>query len=170
MRAMHQTSSRQNPGKSSGFWKWIVAIGLVILPPLGAYLQPASSSPEPTANIAAPDAEAPQITQAADQEEETPPAAAEPSEISDAPAKPVSNRRTFPSNIHPTEAMSQIVSLTESGVEESVMLAFVTNSASRFSLGSDEIIYLNDIGVSPAVITAMLEHDKAQSEAATNAP
>ena len=167
MRAMHQTSSRQNPGKSSGFWKWSLAISLAILPLLGAYLQPASSSPEPAAATTEPE---PQPTAAADQEEPPPSPQEAAPEISDAPAKPVSRERSFPANIHPSEGMSQIVSLAESGVEERVMLAFVTNSASRFSLGSDEIIYLNDIGVSPSVITAMLEHDKVSTETATPAP
>src|SRR5262245_33075269 len=142
MRAMQQFSSRQKTGKSSGFWKWIVVIGLVIIPLLGAYLQPASSLPEPLEPTTEPETEPPSLP-VADQEE-APATTPEPApEISDAPARPVSRERSFPANIHPSEGMSQVVSLAESGVEERVMLAFVTNSASRFSLGSDEIIYLN---------------------------
>ena len=41
------------------------------------------------------------------------------------------------------------------------MLAFVTNSTSTFNLGAEEIIYLNDIGVPSAVVTAMIQRDQA---------
>ncbi len=40
------------------------------------------------------------------------------------------------------------------------MLAFVTNSTSTFNLGAEEIIYLNDIGVPSAVVTAMIQRDQ----------
>ncbi len=53
----------------------------------------------------------------------------------------------------------EIVKLAQSGVDEPVMLTFITNSSTRFSLSPDQIIYLNDIGVSGPVITAMIEHD-----------
>src|SRR5262249_46290665 len=132
------------------------------------YLQPASSSPEPAASTTEPETD-PQSLPVADQEES--PATPEPApEISDVPARPVSRERSFPANLHPSEGMSQVVSLAESGVEERVILAFVANQASRFSLGSDEIIYLNDIGVPPSVITAMLEHDKIPGEPAVTPP
>ena len=41
------------------------------------------------------------------------------------------------------------------------MLAFVTNSSRPFNLGVEEIIYLNDLGVSGAVVTAMMQRDEA---------
>jgi hypothetical protein len=46
-------------------------------------------------------------------------------------------------------------------VDESVLLVYVTNSPSMFSLNAEEIIYLSDIGVSSEVVTAMLNHDQA---------
>ena len=45
-------------------------------------------------------------------------------------------------------------------MDESVMLAFVTNSSYIFQLDSDDIIYLKDVGVSEVIIAAMIQHDK----------
>ena len=61
----------------------------------------------------------------------------------------------------PTAPVAEVLKLADSGVEESVMLAFVTNSTSTFNLGAEEIIYLNDIGVPSAVVTAMIQRDQA---------
>jgi hypothetical protein len=49
-------------------------------------------------------------------------------------------------------------------VEESVVMAFVTNSPSPFNLGVEEIIYLNDIGVPGSVVNAMMQRDQALKE------
>lgn len=54
---------------------------------------------------------------------------------------------------------SEIVRLTQSGIDESVVLSFIANSAT-FSLLAEHLIYLNDLGVSPQVINAMLAHDR----------
>jgi len=53
----------------------------------------------------------------------------------------------------------EIVKLTQSGIDEPVMLAFIDNSGS-FELGADQIVYLNDIGVPGSVVGAMLQHDR----------
>ena len=79
--------------------------------------------------------------------------------VSDAPAQPVSTEKPLPLSIRPTEALSDFIRIAESGVDERVLLAYATNSLSRFSLGPEEIIYLNDIGVPAAVVAAMLQHD-----------
>jgi hypothetical protein len=39
--------------------------------------------------------------------------------------------------------------------------SYITNSAGIFNLSPDHIIYLNHIGVSPRVITVMIQHDQA---------
>ncbi len=90
-------------------------------------------------------------------------------DVSTAPAKPVSTEKSLPPDLHPTSALSEMIRLAESGVEEGIMLAYVTNSTGTFSLGSEEIIYLNDVGVPPAVITAMLLHDNLMLSAAASA-
>src|SRR5262245_30807675 len=53
--------------------------------------------------------------------------------------------------------IGEVVKLSESGVDESVMLAFVRNSSVAFNPSADEIIKLREAGISSSVITAMLE-------------
>jgi hypothetical protein len=67
--------------------------------------------------------------------------------------------------------VGDLIKLANAGVESSVLLAFATNSASLFNLNTEEIIYLNDLGVPSAVVTAILQHDQALKELlASNAP
>src|SRR5262249_20837862 len=82
-------------------------------------------------------------------------------EISEAPTTVVSGEKPVPPHIRPTEALADIIRLAQSGVEESVMLAYITNSLHTFSLGPEEIIYLAVIGLSSGFVTAMLKHDRA---------
>ncbi|HTL17754.1 MAG TPA: DUF6600 domain-containing protein [Patescibacteria group bacterium] len=92
---------------------------------------------------------------------------------SDAPVTKVAAERTLPANIKPSNAVNEVIKLANSGVAESVMLAYVTNSAHTFNLGAEEIIYLNDIGVPGAVVTAMIQRDqelKGSLSAAYSAP
>jgi len=70
-----------------------------------------------------------------------------------------SSEKPLPANFNPSPALSEVIRFTESGVDESVMLAYVTNSANAFGLSADDIIYLADIGVPSSVVTAMLQHD-----------
>jgi len=90
-------------------------------------------------------------------------------DISEAPAKPVSTEKPLPPNIRPTESLAGLIRLADSGVDENVMLSYVTNSAGTFSLGPEQIIYLNDIGVPAGVVTAMLQHDHLMVDSAVNA-
>ena len=53
----------------------------------------------------------------------------------------------------------EIVHLTQAGIDESVVFAFIENLG-VFDLGADHIVYLNDLGVSGRVIQAMLMHDR----------
>ena len=59
-------------------------------------------------------------------------------ELSTAPVKTISTPRPPPSNLHLTSSLSGLVRLAESGVEDGVMLAFVTNSPGTFSLADRE--------------------------------
>ena len=54
---------------------------------------------------------------------------------------------------------SEIVKLAESGIDEDVILSFIENSGT-FNLSADQIVYLNDLGLSSELITAMLRHDQ----------
>ena len=65
----------------------------------------------------------------------------------------------LPENLKPSPALSEIIKLAQAGVSEQVILAYVTNSARLFGLSADQIVYLNDLGVSTPLITALLHHD-----------
>src|ERR1043166_1049189 len=80
-------------------------------------------------------------------------------QVSDAPVTVLSNEHSLPPNVRPDSPMAEAIKLATSNVEEGVILAFVTNSTGTFNLSSAEIIYLNDIGVSGAVINAMIQRD-----------
>ena len=56
---------------------------------------------------------------------------------------------------------SEIQKLTQAGVDERVILTYITNSAGIFNLSPDQIICLKNSGVSPRVITVMIQHDQA---------
>src|ERR1035437_9257940 len=81
--------------------------------------------------------------------------------LAEADAKPISTEKPLPAGIKPTGALAELIKLAESGVEESVMMAFITSSTRPFNLGVEEIIYLNDIGVPGAVVTAMIRRPNA---------
>ncbi len=74
---------------------------------------------------------------------------------------PNAGKAPLPANIKPSPALGEIVKLAQSGVDENVMLTFISNSSGLFGLGSDEIIYLNDIGVANNVITTMIQRDQS---------
>ena len=90
-------------------------------------------------------------------------------ELSTAPVKLISTEKPLPPNIRLTSSLSELIRIAGSGVEENVMLAYVTNATGTFSLGSEEIIYLNDVGVPVPVIIAMLQHDQLMLSEAANA-
>lgn len=54
----------------------------------------------------------------------------------------------------------EILQLSNSSVEEKVILTYIQNSTTPFSLNADQIAYLKNNGVSDAVLTAMLAHDQ----------
>ncbi|HVM48182.1 MAG TPA: DUF6600 domain-containing protein [Candidatus Acidoferrum sp.] len=72
-------------------------------------------------------------------------------------------------NISPSA--SEVVRLAGSGVGDDVLMAYVQNSQTPFDLTADNVLYLRDVGVSQAVITAMLNHDNAmRAQAPPTAP
>jgi hypothetical protein len=132
--------------KTSALWNWTLGIALVALP-LAGLAQDTTDS----------DAPAPE---AAEQN------------LENAGGKVVSaaNPTAAAANANLTDAAAEIVRLAQSGVDESVMLAYISNSANVFSLNSDQIIYLNDVGVSSSVVTAMMEHDRTVRNQPGGAP
>src|SRR5262245_21512197 len=65
------------------------------------------------------------------------------------PTKPPPDVKTSP-------ALAEVIRLVQAGVSEEVILAYVSNSTNVFQLSSAEILYLNDLGVSPNIITAIM--------------
>jgi len=79
-----------------------------------------------------------------------------------------------PENVVISPGLSEVVKLAQAGVGEEVILAYVEKYSGQFNVGADQILYLNDLGVSGTVITSMLKHDGVTdvnvAAAATNAP
>lgn len=65
----------------------------------------------------------------------------------------------MPSDIDPASPLAQVIKLAQSGVEDSVILAYINGSGSPFSLTPDQIIYLKDLGLPSDAITAMIQRD-----------
>ena len=72
------------------------------------------------------------------------------------------------SNLSPNAA--EVVKLAGSGVGDVIVTAFVQNAQGTFDLSADNVLYLRDVGVSQAVITAMLNHDNALHAQAPQGP
>ncbi len=78
-----------------------------------------------------------------------------------------------PANLKITAAVENVLKLAQSNVDEKVLVAYVERSAEKFDLDADEILYLADVGVPSAVITAMLKRDgvePSKAEVLTGAP
>ena len=74
----------------------------------------------------------------------------------------------LPPGVLPSSPLAQVIKLTQAGVSEDVITAYVNNSTSLFNLNSDQIIYLKDIGVPDTVVQAMIQRDQVlQSQMAT---
>lgn len=73
-----------------------------------------------------------------------------------------------PAQINLSPALDEVVRLAQSGAEESVIVAYV-QKAPAYSVSADEIIYLQDLGISDAVIKVLVEHGQA-GVAATASP
>ena len=65
----------------------------------------------------------------------------------------------LPSDVDPNGPLAQVIKLTQSGVEESVILAYINGSAAPFNLTPDQIIYLKDLGLPSDAVTAMIQRD-----------
>ena len=73
------------------------------------------------------------------------------------PVNPDPTQVEAPANMSP--AAAEVVRLATSGVGDEVVLAYIKNSQSAFSLTVDHVVYLKDLGLSPEVTSAMINHD-----------
>ncbi len=155
--------------KSRIYWSLSLGLALAVLSFSGGQPQESLSQSTNTTPALPQDVAtdvAPQATNAPD-----PASAEQPADddVVDAPVQPISTTKPLPPKVKLTGPAAEVMKLADSGLDESVMLAFVTNSTSSFNLSAEEIIYLNDIGVSSTVVTAMIQRDQALKQLSANA-
>ena len=89
--------------------------------------------------------------------------------LSDAPGTVISTQVPAP-NTSNNPQLGEVAKLAQAGVGESILMAYVTNSPSAFNLSSDDIVYLNDLGVPETVVNAMLQRDQYFNSTAAAIP
>src|SRR5258707_6249947 len=131
--------------KSGIFWKWNLGVSLVLLSMLGRCLAetPTPKAVEPSSTVLT--EVKTNATTASKTVESKAENSASTNDIASAPVQLISAEKPLPSGIRPTSPDAEIIKLANSGVEEGVMMAYVTNSPSTFNLAAEEIIYLKDI-------------------------
>ncbi len=75
-----------------------------------------------------------------------------------APMMPAPSVAAMPAMSVPSN-VGEVIKLSNAGLGNDVVLSFVNGSQSLYNLSANDIVHLKDSGVSPAVITAMLNHD-----------
>ena len=68
--------------------------------------------------------------------------------------------KSLSSNRYLSPWLYEVERLTQAGIEEAVVLAYINNSAGTFNLTADQVIALKTMGASPQVINAMIRHDR----------
>ncbi|MCL5097174.1 MAG: hypothetical protein M1608_06560 [Candidatus Omnitrophica bacterium] len=69
--------------------------------------------------------------------------------------------RIDPVPVNTSPGVAEIIKLAQAGVDESVIVDYINSTAVAFNPSAEEIIYLNDIGLSSRVVNAMLDHDRS---------
>ncbi len=67
----------------------------------------------------------------------------------------VCRAQTAPANLSP--ALQEVVKLTQAHMADDVIVAYIKNSGSSYSLSANDILYLNSQGVSQPVISTLLQ-------------
>ncbi len=130
---------------------------VVTPPPPPAPVTVVVAAPAPTPAPAAP--RAPIIITKANPAPAPAPTAA-PAEIPTTPATAAAPvEPAVPPSIEISPALAEVVKLVQGGVGEDVLMAYVTNSTEVFDLGSEQILYLHDLGVPSHLITALIQQD-----------
>jgi hypothetical protein len=119
---------------------------------------PSSSNPTPVAQAEA--APVAGLTNGPDTLPSAPPTLPpDASTVSTVPANPTMTG-SLPPDILPHSPLAQVIQLAQAGVDESVIMTYITNSTSTFNLDPEKIIYLKDIGLPNGVATAMMQRDR----------
>ena len=77
---------------------------------------------------------------------------------------------SLPANYKPSASLDEVIKLAQSGVGDQVLLAFIENSKKEFSPSPEDIIFLNDLGVSEAAIAALIRSKPGAAAPALAAP
>ena len=93
----------------------------------------------------------------------TPPIVAQPNSEA-APASIIPPKLSLP------PLLDQVVRLSQSGTDENVVRAYVEKAATPYQITGNEIIQLQDLGVSKSVILALIEHSKTAMPSTVDAP
>ncbi len=102
-----------------------------------------------------------------------PPVTTVPGPVAPPPGEPEIVSRPDPAHANISGPVAEVARLHLSGLDETVIKAFVERSTNPISPTADELIYLRDIGVSPRVITVMIQQTarmREQGPAASPAP
>jgi hypothetical protein len=169
--------------KASLFGKFTCCAPLLLLPFLGGCTPAASSTPPAAANASAASnavvvasAEAEPVAEIVSAPDPLPPEPAAPAPPDPDLASVAPDNGTpdlqLPTYIYPTSPLAQVIRLSQAGVDDSIIQAFIANSSGAFNLNSDKIIYLKDIGVPKDIVTAMMQRDQQlfQQLAASSQP
>ena len=159
------TLERSNFMKPLAFPNSFFVLAVAILPLVNGCVAQSSEAEQVSTN--APILTPGEISDVISAGEESQPAAETAAKAEAAPG--AKEQKKLPPNLNLASPSSEVLKLAQAGVDDSVLLAFVTNSTKTFGLGSDEIIYLNDLGVSGNVVTAIMDHDNAMKRIWANA-
>ncbi len=70
----------------------------------------------------------------------------------------------LPADLSP--GLADVIKLTQSNVGDDVVVGYIKNSGNTFKPTADEILYLNDVGVSQDVINALMQNGKTGGQPA----
>ncbi|SRR6266568_359584 len=137
---------------------WVVGLKLLAAAVSGSVAQ---GQPQPSPTFPSNQAVAPTpglaLTNLSAQAKSAPPSSSPPA-VKALLDSPVATIKAALPGTYVSPWLLDIVKLAQAGIKEDVMLTFV-DSAGTFNLDADQIIYLRDLGVSGAVVTAIIEHD-----------
>ncbi len=142
--------------KTSFIWNWKTALVLAALPfiAVGLHVLPSRAQDAGTVTPAS-----------------TTPVSTTPATGTAGPATAAQpSAATTPPDLQLYGGTKEVVKLAQAGVDDGVILSYVSNANVRFGVNSDQIIYLNDLGVSGTVVTAMMQHDSALNAATATTP
>ena len=133
-----------NPNRFGGaFWLLLFGAASVLL--IGAFTRFDSGGPAESAAATAPDAAA--VARASISGPEASAAAA----LGDVP--------TLPSDL--SAGLTEIIKMAQAHIPNDTILAFIQNSGENYNPSADEILYLNDLGLSDRVVAALVKKPEA---------